>query len=165
MYIKSKFFILIVLYASFWSKSQTLNKVYYDEDLSKHRIKYELPRDTSKAEVISSVMEIIPQNHINDTVFKLLDSVTVKNKIIKLAQGYRVQVYSGQNKGELKGVKEKIYDVLINSEVYVTYKQPDYKIKVGDYMSRVEAFEAQGLLRRYFPDALIVPDIINIAKK
>lgn len=145
--------------------AQSVKTASYEEDLSILRIRYDLPKDTSRPFVVTKVIEVNPTNHINDTVFKLLDSITVKNKIIKLAQGYRIQVYSGQNKGDLKNVKEKIYELISNAEIYVTYKQPDYKIKVGDFMNRIEAFEAQGTLRRFFPDALIVPDIINISKK
>lgn len=76
--------------------------------------------------------------------------------------GYRIQInqWSGQNSrgkalAKSKAFKAKFpeFDAAL---VYVPYEAPYYKLRVGDFRSRNEAFEFYNQVRRYFPNSYIV---------
>ena len=87
-----------------------------------------------------------------------LDSVRKANENIKFAKGYRVQVYSGPDRSLANKAKEAVYRHLDGQEVYLTYKQPDFKVHVGNYLNRLEATHYQNKLGRYFANILLVPE-------
>jgi hypothetical protein len=62
----------------------------------------------------------------------------------------------------VKKVREKVYTIFPDIDIYQIYKQPDYKIKVGDYINRFEAHKALYELKAVFPDALITMEQVNI---
>lgn len=71
-------------------------------------------------------------------------------------QGYRTQVFSGNNQRKSKDEafeKEKmIKELFPNVPTYVTYTAPFWKLRVGDFRSHEEAYHMQRLLMTAFPD-------------
>ena len=61
------------------------------------------------------------------------------------AQGYRTQVFSGNNKE--KEIKELFPEV----PTYVTYNAPFWKLRVGDFLSHEEAYHMMRQLMDAFP--------------
>ena len=51
-------------------------------------------------------------------------------------------------------VKTLVKDV----SVYLTYNSPNFRVKVGDYTDRVEAYKAYIALKEVFPNALLVEE-------
>ena len=105
-----------------------------------------------------------PVSSVTSLLDEKLDSIAVRNKKIKFSQGYRIIVYSGSNKEEINKIREKIYSIYPDVDIYQVYKQPDYKIKVGDYINRFEAHYALSQLKTLFPDALITMEQVNIVR-
>ncbi|HTF82484.1 MAG TPA: hypothetical protein VL947_12195 [Cytophagales bacterium] len=95
-------------------------------------------------------------------VLHIIDTIRTNNKKIKKAKGYRVSVYSGPDKEEIRRIKEYVYSYYPDINIISEYKQPDYKIKVGDFLSRFEAFEVLGKITIQYPNALIVPEVVDI---
>ena len=87
-----------------------------------------------------------------------LDSVKKANQNIKFAKGYRIQVYSGPDRAVATKAKETVYRQLEDQEVYLTYKQPDFKVHVGNYLNRLEATQYQNKLGKYFTNTLLIPE-------
>lgn len=106
--------------------------------------------------------EISASNSINLQINTLLDSIAYYNKFIDKAMGYRVIVYSGINREDANKVKEKIYKRFPDIDVYMTYKQPSFKVKVGDFFTRLEAQKMYNQLRNNFPNVLVIEDEIII---
>lgn len=102
--------------------------------------------------------------NVTSIIDEKLDSIAVRNKRIKYAQGYRIIVYSGSNREEIKKIREKVYSIYPDVDIYQVYKQPDYKIKVGDYINRFEAHYALRQFKTLFPDALITMEQVNIIR-
>ena len=81
--------------------------------------------------------------------------------------GFRVQIISTQdiNEAELVRIEfNKWMDIEIDeyeANAYILFRQPYYKLHVGDFKSRADAIHFGSLLKRKFPDALVVFDIIN----
>lgn len=79
-------------------------------------------------------------------------------------QGYRIRIYFdlGQSsRTESQEVMEKFMEENPGLSVYRTFQSPYYKVSVGDFRTREDAFrQYKGLLRRY-PKAFIVSEWIN----
>lgn len=70
-------------------------------------------------------------------------------------QGYRVQVFSGNNqrtsKDEAFKKEKEVKEVFPNLKTYVTYVAPFWRLRVGDYSSHDEAYYVQRQLTEAFP--------------
>jgi len=142
------------------------------EDLSKYRPAYQKQDSATPKESASSVpvkqastTPVVPQNDVTKALNAKMDSIAVKNQKFKYAQGYRVIVYSGNSSEEAKQAKEKVYEILPNADIYTVYKQPSFRVKVGDCFDRLEANSLYIKLKKDFANALVVPDQINIIKE
>ncbi len=143
------------------------------EDLSKYRPVYQkqdsaTPKQASTTTASATKAASAPitsQNDVTKALNSRLDSIAAKNRKLKYAQGYRVIVYSGNSSEEARQAKEKVYEILPNADIYTVYKQPTFRVKVGDCFDRLEANSLYIKLKKDFSNALVVPDQINIIKE
>lgn len=134
----------------------------YQEDLSV--VRPSVPSvETDKKEDKKDIPP--PSNTVNQQLETVLASISEKNKQIQYAQGYRIQVYSGNDRTLANQVKDKIYTNYPGVNVYMNYNHPSFRIKVGDFTERLEALKLYAKLKNEFPIALIVQEQINIQKK
>jgi hypothetical protein len=70
-------------------------------------------------------------------------------------QGYRVQVFSGNDqrtsKDEAFKIEREMKDLIPGIPTYVTYNAPFWRLRIGDYNSHEEAFHVQRQLMQAFP--------------
>lgn len=70
--------------------------------------------------------------------------------------GYRIQLYNGFEV-EAKKVKEKFKIDFPDIKTYVVYSQPEWKIQVGTYKTKLEADRALLEIKKDFLSAIVVP--------
>ncbi len=142
--------------------STTTKKV--DEDLSKYMYKPKVIDKTTKTETTSVVntQGITFDKHINASINPLMDSLAVANKRYHSAPGYRIMVYSGNSSEESASVRKEVYEWSRDYEVYTQYKQPAFRVKVGNFENRITANYVFSDLVKFFPNAVIIPDQIEI---
>ena len=128
------------------------------DDISVYRPKY--PAEESGA----SAARVEPTAHANDKVAVLMDSVASVNKNIKYAQGYRILAYNGSERQTVMNLRKSIIARVPEQKDYLTYQQPNFRLKIGDYFSRIEAQQVLNQLSDLIPNAQIVQDQINIPK-
>lgn len=133
-------------------------RVKVAEDLSQYRPRY--PTDDAAA----PVARIEPTNHVNQKVAVLMDTVASVNKNIKYAQGYRILAYNGSERQTVMNLRKSIIARVPEEKDYLTYQQPNFRLKVGDFFSRVEAQQVLNQLSDLIPNAQIVQEQININK-
>lgn len=78
--------------------------------------------------------------------------------------GYRVQIASmaGPNSRQKAfGMKESFYALYPEVAVYVVFDEPNFKVKVGDFRTRLEAFAFLQRIKETFP-GYIISDNINL---
>jgi hypothetical protein len=46
----------------------------------------------------------------------------------------------------------------------LSYQQPIYKVKVGDFLNRMDAERYYANMKIYYPSAMILPDKVEIKK-
>lgn len=76
-------------------------------------------------------------------------------------EGFRIQIYSGNNKEEANKVKAEFYTKFPNMRCYLTYQQPYYKLRVGDYENQESAKADAKRLVRTYPSSFLVPDQVR----
>lgn len=75
-------------------------------------------------------------------------------------EGYRVQVFSGQESSTAKRIQSKIQS-LTGVEVYLLYEAPQYKVRVGDFADRNAATElCQQLRSQGYKEAWVVKSCV-----
>ncbi len=102
--------------------------------------------------------------HINKKLDAILDTISIRNHAIRYAQGYRIQIYVGNERTEVDRLKRFTYQNFPELNPYTTYRAPTYRLKVGDFMRRMDAERYLAQLRQQFSSATLLPDRIEIRK-
>jgi hypothetical protein len=104
---------------------------------------------------------VMPVNRQLDLV---LDSIAQKNRSIRYAPGYRVQVYVGNERQQVDATKLTVYQNFPELSPYLSFQQPTYKLKVGDFMRKMDADRYFSSLRQLFPSAILQPDRVDVRR-
>ncbi len=80
-------------------------------------------------------------------------------------EGYRIQIYNSSNKNareESGKVRAEFMSRFPDIVSYASFDKPSYyKIRAGNYRTRIEGIRYLLMIRKAFPDAILVPAIIN----
>lgn len=129
------------------------------EDLSSFRPKFpELP----ETNIAAAPVAVTPVNHVNAQVDALLDTLAAANKNIKYAQGYRILAYTGSDRKQAMDIRRALINSMPQERDYLTFSQPTYKLKIGDFYSRMEANTVLQRIKNLNPNASIITDQINV---
>ncbi len=82
--------------------------------------------------------------------------------VIRSGRGYRVQIYNGNDRVMANRVKVDFLKRFPGIRAYLTYVQPQFRVKVGDFRTRAEAYELYKKVSDLYNPSMIVPDIIVI---
>lgn len=132
----------------------------YDEDLSGLRPEIDASPNETATEFTMEISEspyVAPSNDINEEMAQVMDSIIYHNRN-KTNLTYTIQVYIGRSREEANQVREKVYRVLPEETPELGYKQPSWKVTVGEYRDRVEAYKTLTALKAAFPAAMLVPE-------
>jgi len=96
---------------------------------------------------------------------EIKDHTDLNKKLLGI-KGFRVQIglFSGRN------ARQKAYslksDFLTkypdNKEIYVSYSVPYFNVRVGNYFTKSAAFKALSELKKDYPGAFIIEDLITV---
>jgi hypothetical protein len=137
-------------------------KTYY-EDLSIVRPKFAMPSDSSKKTgTQESKILATPTKNVNRQVDFVLDSIDRLNAMRKFIEGYTIQIYSGQNREDANAAKKKMVDEATGLTANLQYIQPKFRVRVGNYFSKLEAQKDLMKLKHLFPNAILIPEKIPI---
>jgi hypothetical protein len=75
--------------------------------------------------------------------------------------GYRVQVFYGSDRREVFSQQAKFKSLYPTLNTYITYKEPNYYLRTGDFRTRLEAQRLMNELRSEFPTLFIFREKIN----
>jgi hypothetical protein len=126
--------------------------------------------------ILMSTMFTFAQNQGKVTVVKdpLIDSLIARrialNKGISsngtaiVVYGYRVQVFFGTDRKVAYDEQARFKSLYPELNTYLSYTQPNYRIKVGDFRTRAEAQKLMNELRQDFPSLFIFSERINPVK-
>lgn len=81
---------------------------------------------------------------------------------IHSARGFRVQIYNGNNRAEAQARKVDFIRRFPSVRSYLSYIAPTYRVKVGDFKTRAEAFKLYNQINDFYSPCMVVPDIVEI---
>ncbi|MBB3968993.1 SPOR domain-containing protein [Mucilaginibacter phyllosphaerae] len=80
------------------------------------------------------------------------------------AYGYRVQIYNGSNRAAAYNAQAKFNSEFPEMRTYIVYREPNFKVRAGDFRSRIEAERMKEQLKPLFPIMFIISEKINPPK-
>jgi len=80
------------------------------------------------------------------------------------SNGYRIQIFSGSDRKEAYSVQSKFQNKFPDTHTYLSYRDPNFKVKVGDFRSRSEAEKMIEEMKPAFGGLFIIPEKINLPK-
>lgn len=92
------------------------------------------------------------------------NNYTSNNTKALVLYGYRVQVFFGSDRKAAHNLQAKFKNLYPEFDCYITYTQPNYRVKVGDFRTRYEAEKLISQLRPSFPTLFIFNEKINPPK-
>jgi len=79
--------------------------------------------------------------------------------------GYRIQIISSSRKDQAKRAKSKFASKNQSVQAHEIYEQPFFIIKVGDFLTKIEAEKFHREIVHDFPGSFVLPDVIDPYKQ
>lgn len=98
--------------------------------------------------------------HMDEKITRLMEDFADRKHPIK---GYRVQIYLGE-RSEAEEVRRAFLIKHVDLPAYLSYLAPNFRVRVGDLRSRLEAEKLRQEIIGEFPGSYIVPDEIEMPR-
>lgn len=79
-----------------------------------------------------------------------------------LIDGFRVLIYFDQDKTNSEQQKAHFMSIYEDHKAYVDYMAPNYRVRVGNFRTRLEAEKIKQEILMIFPTAVVVEDKIQL---
>ena len=89
------------------------------------------------------------------------------NQAVRTIDGFRIQLFSdsGNNsKNKAQAVHDEFLSKYPGTGVYLTFKSPNYKVRAGDFRTKLDAQRFLNEIAADYSNALIIADQINLPK-
>lgn len=87
------------------------------------------------------------------------------NKAYPYIVGFRIQIYMASGNDGLSNAElvKKDFETNFNDvTAYITFREPYYRVRVGDFRTRLEANQLLKTIRKSYQDAWIIQDKISL---
>ena len=125
-------------------------------------------KDTLKVDSLqidSSLISLPEKTGRGELVINMDSAITsieeIASKEMKATMGYRIQLHFGDLESS-RAVRAKCRREMGDRRVYLESIAPNYSVAVGDYRTRWEGEVALSDLKKKYPDALLVPSVIQL---
>ncbi|MEM6736560.1 MAG: SPOR domain-containing protein [Bacteroidota bacterium] len=137
----------------------------YHEDLSVHRFPYTIENNEAEKTAYSVQAEKYTPltGHIGtelDSIAKIAYQQNIEGRYV---DGYTIQVYSGANRNDANEAESKMTEFFPDLDAKVTYRQPNFRVRGGQFIDRLEANRVYNEVKREFPRALLIPERLLIS--
>lgn len=154
----NKIWLFLYLTLTVFKLNAQESNVNYNE--INHDIFYSIQDDTYGGDIIL---------YQNPSLHVLVDRYARINKKEGL-HGYRIQIFSGSGNSartKANNVKSKLQNYFPEFDsdlIYFDYQAPYFKVIIGDYRNKNEAYEVYHIIKNKFPGSYIVKSKINFPK-
>lgn len=109
-----------------------------------------------------SVSGAFAQNTTQEKVNQLIEKKAEYHRLTNgEIDGYRIKIHFGIDKDVAKNVRSKFSSKFPDFAIYEEYQQPNFVVLVGDFKTKLEAFEALKKIQVEFTNAFIVKEKIR----
>lgn len=98
---------------------------------------------------------------VQDYKVKKLLAKHVEINANEKTRGYRVKIHFGADKNQAYDIKKKFLELFPDVPAYAKYDQPNFNIRVGDFRTKLEAYNFLKKVEVEFPAAFLVQDEIE----
>lgn len=117
------------------------------------------------AQLVAAQQDTIKKGSVTINVDDKVDEYIAKrkqqNKEDSLTKGYRIQIAITDKRAEAKVAKEKFTNMFPKCPAYLMFDSPHFKVRVGDFKSKIEAQALLFKLIEEYPTLFLVEDKIN----
>lgn len=103
-----------------------------------------------------------PKYAVNKKLDTVLDSIDRYNRSKQFVDGFTIQIYAGLKREDALNAKKNLTSSLPDLSSEVEYAQPNFRVKVGKYYTRIDAQRDYVAVKKYFPTAIVIPDKVAI---
>ncbi len=121
---------------------------------------------------------VVMDRSVKHDVPEILMKSQADDGVIEQVDGYRIQVFSSAVQNEAVQAEDRIRNwinalsqqrrnvlgIKTTPVIYHLYKQPYYRVRIGDFANRSQAQPIVNALKSSFPGALVVPDVIFVKR-
>jgi hypothetical protein len=110
-------------------------------------------------------VEVIKDPRI-DTLIAKRQSLRASNPVMASfsGNGYRVQIFNGISRADAYNAQAKVQAKYPGMRTYISYNEPNFKVKAGDFRTRMEAEKFKQELQAIFAGLFIISEKINTPK-
>ena len=114
-----------------------------------------------------SIQPLFSQENNSDSLTTIvkdhrIDKLNETYKASYHLKGYRIQIHSGNKKQPANQARSTFLRVYSKKKAHLDYEQPYFKVRVGDFKTKIEALKFKKELTKHFPNCFIVNDEIDI---
>ena len=131
----------------------------YFEDLSYIR---ESETNFQKEEILDEDYTLDTNLGLNNQIDSILSIIKSEVKENIYTDGFTIQIYLGDDRGEAENTVEKLFELDSLIESKTVFTQPNYRVKTGGFLDRFNANYEFKKLKKEFPNAIIIPEKIKI---
>ncbi len=96
-----------------------------------------------------------------------LDILLERHKVMlkgvpRSGRGFRVQIYYGSDRDKARNIKIDFMHRHPDKRVYLTYIYPQYRVKVGNFITHKDAWDFYREISRQYERCMVVPDVIKV---
>jgi fatty acid-binding protein DegV len=102
--------------------------------------------------------------HQEPAIAKLVEKHKIISENFPKTDGYRVQIFSvsGVNsRNRAAQMKEEFLKKFPDDDVYIVYHSPSYKVRLGDFRTKLDALRYLQTIKAEYPFAFVVVDKIE----
>lgn len=104
---------------------------------------------------------VAPMKSSNPQIEALVKRYIDENASNPTLDGYRVQLFFGK-RDEAQEMKTEYLKTYPETPAYITYQAPNFKVRVGNFRTQLEAEKFLHNIRADFPTGFIVPEKIEL---
>ena len=165
-----RYIILFVFFTlfGFSAKAQTAMEIW--EHLKERQAADTITKDSVNSDtIVYDILEALSDTSANGGVADLYVpaevGVMMKSHILqkqnaKKFSGFRIQILSVNSAQmqieQLEAIRDKFENDYPNIPAYLQYTVPDFKIRVGNYKSKLDAIPDLNKIRKLYPDCYVV---------
>ena len=82
-------------------------------------------------------------------------------KTVKYCEGYRIQLVAVSNKSGAQKVYNDFKAAFPEANAYLSYTEPTFRVRVGNFKNRIDAYRFLMKIQAQFPGAFITRDKIS----
>ncbi|MGV3761685.1 SPOR domain-containing protein [Parapedobacter sp.] len=125
-----------------------------------------LAQERGKVEVVADpLISLMQRNRKGTNITATSPSrapVDKENATRTKATGFRVQIYSGPDRTQAYAEQARFKRLYKGIDTYLSYEEPNYRVKVGDFRSRSEAQDLMQGLRKQFNNVFVFTEEIYV---